>query len=124
MNQSTNNQFEKLILIKLGGSLITDKTKPKTFKPQLTFQLAQQIKKFKDQHPDQTIIIGHGAGSFAHVSAHQYQTHKGFINQQSKYGFCVVRHDVQHLNFLVMEQILKANVIGHVSAAISYCHHE
>ena len=56
-----------MFIIKLGGSVITDKTKECTFKQKTMDSLSEQIKKSNKD----TIII-HGAGSFGHILAKKY----------------------------------------------------
>ena len=57
-----------MFILKLGGSVITDKTKEKTFKEKLMDDLALKIKKANKQ-----LIIVHGAGSFGHILAKKYE---------------------------------------------------
>ena len=64
-----------LILLKLGGSLITDKTKPYTANIPVIKRLAREIHEAREEK-DINLIVGHGGGSFPHVSAKKYQTHK------------------------------------------------
>ena len=60
--------MKDLILIKIGGSLITDKTKPYTTRPEVIKRIAKEIKEAVSEK-DVNLIIGHGAGSFGHQSA-------------------------------------------------------
>ncbi len=103
-----------LVFLKLGGSLITDKTKPYTAKIDIIERIAKEIKKALKEKKDIKIIVGHGGGSFPHVSAKKYKTHKGFINEDSKYGFCVVQNDASKLNRIVVGTFLNEglNVIS------------
>ncbi|MFN8459248.1 MAG: hypothetical protein U0401_32125 [Anaerolineae bacterium] len=55
----------ELVLLKLGGSVITDKTKPFTARMDVIERLAQEINHaLTDRGGDLQLIIGHGAGSF------------------------------------------------------------
>jgi isopentenyl phosphate kinase len=80
--------MEKLILIKLGGSLITDKTKALTPRMDVIERLgkeillAQKLSKIK-------IFLSHGQGSYAHIPASKYQIQKGLINKNSIKGFAI-----------------------------------
>jgi len=62
-----------MYIIKLGGSVITDKTKENCFKKKIVDNLAKAIKKAKQE----TIII-HGAGSFGHIIADKYRLNMGY----------------------------------------------
>lgn len=94
-----------LIMIKWGGSLITEKDK--AFTPRLdTIQsLAEQIKIITEIKPDLKIIIGHGSGSFGHAVASKYQTRKGVMIQKDWVGFTQVWHAARSLNVIVMQAL-------------------
>lgn len=99
---------DRLFLIKLGGSLITDKTKPYT--PRLDV-IKRLVKEIKDASLDGIkMIIGHGGGSFPHVSATKYKIYKGFINDDSIYGMAIVHNDAMKLNSILMNELLRAGV--------------
>jgi isopentenyl phosphate kinase len=59
----------EIILLKLGGSLITDKNTPYTANHGIITQVLKEIKEELNKNPALHLIIGHGAGSFAHQSA-------------------------------------------------------
>jgi len=99
---------ERLYLIKLGGSLITDKSKPYSARIDVIKRLAKEIK--NSLKKGMKIILGHGGGSFPHVSASKYQTYKGFIDKDSKYGMSVVHYDAAKLNMIVVEEFLNAGL--------------
>ena len=92
-------------ILKLGGSLITDKTKPNTLKPEVINDILQELKQAYVQ-TKANWLIGNGAGSFAHVPAKKYQTIKGIINDQSVYGAAVVKESALNLHY----QILAAGI--------------
>jgi len=58
----------KLTILKLGGSVVTKKSKPLTFNPNAVRSLSKIIKKFNEP-----LIIVHGAGSFGHYYAKRYK---------------------------------------------------
>ena len=75
--------MQELVFLKLGGSLITDKTKPFTPRLDVMDDLALQISTALQTHPDLRLILGHGAGSFGHVPASEYHTRDGLPPQES-----------------------------------------
>lgn len=115
--------MKELVFIKLGGSLITDKTKPYTPLLDVMDDLALQITTTLQAQPNLRIVIGHGAGSFGHVAASEYKTRDGYPrpsplihrerdNDEEHYwkGFAEVWYQASALNRYVMEALHKAGV--------------
>ncbi len=96
---------KSITLIKLGGSIITDKSRPYTANFDIINKLAKEIKEIREEEC-LNLIVGHGAGSFAHTSANKYKTASGFINKGSKYGFCFVQNDASKLNRIIVESFI------------------
>lgn len=96
----------ELTLVKLGGSLITDKSMPYTARYDVLYRLAREIREAGYDN----LIIGHGGGSFPHQSAHKYQTHKGIIDEKSHKGLSVVQNDAAKLNLIVVETLIENNI--------------
>ncbi|MDE1861243.1 MAG: isopentenyl phosphate kinase family protein [Candidatus Micrarchaeota archaeon] len=97
----------ELILIKFGGSTITDVNKPNT--PKLN-NIRRLISEIKRAGRNKLIIVGHGGGSFPHVPAHKYKVHLGLIHSKSRYGTSLTQLSARQLNHIVMEEMLKAGV--------------
>ena len=102
--------MKKMILVKIGGGVITDKSVHYGLREDVLTRLAAEIGEANVNLNETKLIVGNGAGSFAHFSAHKYQTTKGFVNEESKVGMGWVRHDAVKLNQIVFEQLLLANV--------------
>lgn len=100
----------EIVCIKLGGSLITDKNNPYTTRPQIITQLITELKKALQDNPDLNLVLGNGAGSFAHQSAHKYDTNNGFSDQRGALGACVVHADAMKLNSILVEECLKQSL--------------
>ena len=67
----------QLTLLKLGGSLITDKTRPYTPRLDVLTRLAAEIADARRADPNLTLVLGHGSGSFGHTAAKAYRTRDG-----------------------------------------------
>ena len=115
--------MKELALLKLGGSLITDKMKPYTPLLDVMDDLAQQIATSLKAQPDLRLVIGHGAGSFGHVAASEYKTRDGYPRPsplthrerdktEDNYwrGFAEVWYQASSLNRFVMEALHKAGL--------------
>jgi isopentenyl phosphate kinase len=112
------------IFLKLGGSLITDKTQPYTPRLDMIEDVALQISTALQNHPDLRLVLGHGSGSFGHVAASEYRTRDGFIPRASPLmhrerdeteedywkGFAEVWYQASALNRFVMKALRKTNV--------------
>lgn len=98
-----------LTLIKLGGSVITDKEKPRTIRTQVLERLVKEIKE-AGAKTSCAYIVGHGQGSFAHEPASRYKTMDGFVSDESKYGMCVTHDSAMQLNRIVVAAFLAAGV--------------
>jgi isopentenyl phosphate kinase len=94
-----------MFIVKLGGSVITDKTKQQTFKPKVMEQLASEIKKSNKQ-----MIIVHGAGSFGHILAKKYELNEGYKRYDQVKGFSLTHEMVQNLNSLVLKSLQKFDI--------------
>lgn len=99
-----------LTFIKLGGSLITDKEKPLTPRPDLIAQSSREIAQAIRENPDMKILIGHGSGSFGHVIASQFQTQAGGKGEQYWQGFAKVWAAARQLNQIVIENLIAAGL--------------
>lgn len=101
--------MQNLILIKLGGSTITDKTKRKAANIKVINRLAREIAQAHQKTKD-LLLIGHGQGSFAHVPAKKYKTIEGNIAKNSAYGAALVRQECIELNKIILESLVKAQL--------------
>ncbi len=97
--------MKDMILVKLGGSLITDKSQPFTPRLDVIRRLAREIHAAREKN-DIKLIIGHGGGSFPHLPAKKYQTHKGLRGPGSYRGLAVVQDAASRLNRIVVASIL------------------
>ncbi|MEE9323775.1 MAG: isopentenyl phosphate kinase [Candidatus Aenigmarchaeota archaeon] len=97
--------MKNLVFVKLGGSLITDKSKPYTTRDDVIKRLCVEIHEGREGKP---LLIGHGGGSFPHVSADKYETHKGVINDKSWEGFVKVQNDAATLNRIIVSSLVAA----------------
>ncbi|OGD88185.1 hypothetical protein A2870_02540 [Candidatus Curtissbacteria bacterium RIFCSPHIGHO2_01_FULL_41_11] len=101
--------MKNLILIKFGGSAITEKNKRKTPNYKVINQLAREIAEARKKTKD-LLLIGHGQGSFAHVPAKKFKTKEGNINLKSAIGIAQVRLECIELNAIILDALIKNQV--------------
>jgi isopentenyl phosphate kinase len=99
--------MKKITLVKLGGSIITDKQTAYLARLDVIRRLAKELKCCPD-----SLIIAHGSGSFGHVSAVKFGGKKGY---KSKEGFAKVALDAMEINQIVMNSL-----VGQKIPAVSF----
>ena len=118
--------MNRLTFLKLGGSLITDKSRPYTPRPDVLTRLAAEIARSKESVPEMQLLIGHGSGSFGHTPAKEYQTREGMpdsplvreaerergVGEGGRFwrGFAEVWYEASALNRLVMAALHDAGL--------------
>ncbi len=90
------------IFLKLGGSLITDKRTPQTFRRGVVRRLGTEIVQALAER-NIRLLIGHGAGSFGHAAAHRNRTDEGLPGGGGWEGCSETRLAVIELNRLALE---------------------
>jgi isopentenyl phosphate kinase len=70
-----------LIVLKLGGSLLTNKSTPYKLREEILKAVAVEIKECIDLGLIKSIVLVHGVGSYGHPPVLKYNLHKGFRNK-------------------------------------------
>jgi len=84
----------ELLLVKIGGSVITDKKIPYKANISAIRKIAKVLKEVKTP-----LLLSHGSGSFGHTSAQKYGGKHGYI---STLGVAKVAYDAMDINRIVM----------------------
>lgn len=100
----------RLQFLKLGGSLITEKSQASRAKPKIMARLAGEIATYLTEEPESRLVLGHGSGSFGHVPAKKYGTREGVDSPNGWRGFAEVWEQAAALNRLVMEALQEEGV--------------
>jgi len=98
------------VFLKLGGSLITDKTVPRTARPETLARLMGEIAAARAARPELRLLLGHGSGSFGHVEAQKYGTRAGVRTAEQWRGFAEVQAVAALLNRLVVDAAREAGL--------------
>jgi isopentenyl phosphate kinase len=99
-----------LTFVKLGGSLITDKTVEEHFREDAMHRLASEIAAACRDKPDLQLIIGHGSGSFGHFAAKRHDTIHGVQSDEEWRGLAEVAMAAAKLNGLVAQSLVDAGL--------------
>ncbi|HUV34763.1 MAG TPA: isopentenyl phosphate kinase [Candidatus Desulfaltia sp.] len=93
-------------ILKLGGSVITDKDKPFTPNTQNIERLAAEV---AASMPTPLVIV-HGGGSYGHPVAKQYKISDGYKNPGQLAGFSRTHQAMVQLNKIIVDALLDAGV--------------
>jgi len=105
----TNLAIE-LAIIKIGGSLITNKAQPFTLNQKNLQVIVNEIALIKKNRPDLRLILINGNGSFGHNTAHQFGTHHGFEDERGRLGFCLLQKDTAQLNRILVNRLVESQI--------------
>lgn len=86
--------MNEIVVLKLGGSVVTRKSEPGVIDTDRIRELAKQIAPVAKSVP---LVIVHGAGSCGHPEAKQYKIQEGVTLENSK-GIAVTHFAVRRLN--------------------------
>jgi isopentenyl phosphate kinase len=109
----------ELILVKLGGSIITDKSKPFTENLENIKRLANEIHESRKKK-NFRLIVGHGGGSFPHSPAKTYRTNEGIVSEKSHEGIAKVQDAASRLNRIIVRELISSGENA-VSIHLSSC---
>ncbi len=96
----------KMQILKIGGSVLTDKNSELTAKTKVINRLAEEIRSAKKGD----LIFIHGGGSFGHPTAQKHQIKNGYKEASQKIGFAETHHVMTMLNGLVMDALIWHNI--------------
>lgn len=93
-----------MILIKLGGSIITNKEKPLSARRKTIENLSKNLKKVNE-----SIVLVHGGGSYGHYWSVKYDMH----TKEKKYnlrGVSIVKNSMIELNKIILDSMIKNKI--------------
>ncbi len=93
-----------MILIKLGGSIITNKERPLSPRIATIQRIARQLKKIRE-----SVIIVHGGGSFGHYWSVKYDMHTKPA-RYDPHGVAVVKNSMVELNKIILDCLARVRL--------------
>src|SRR5574340_1173032 len=93
-----------MILIKLGGSIITNKQKPLTVRTSTIKRIASHLRKIHEP-----FVVVHGGGSFGHYWSVKYDMHTKPQRHEAK-GVSYVKNSMVELNSIILESFLESGL--------------
>lgn len=90
-----------MLLLKLGGSVITNKEKPLSARTKTIYNIVSKLKRI-----DEPIVIVHGGGSYGHYWSVKFGMHTKPAKYDNR-GVAIVKKSMVDLNKIILDSFLK-----------------
>lgn len=97
---------KQLYFLKIGGSIITEVNRPRVARKAIMRRIFIEIKQAIGRG-NFDLIIGHGGGSFPHVTADRYKVNEGIINASSRKGAALTALVARELDSIFVNEGLR-----------------
>lgn len=94
-----------MLLVKLGGSVLTEKRRLRTPRPAAVRRLATELASVREP-----LVVVHGAGSYGHILASRHRLNEGGSTAAKRSAAARVQADVRELDRLVVEALNRAGL--------------
>jgi len=101
--------MKELIIMKIGGSVITDKNKYMSADKESILRVAKEIANARKKKKFDLVIV-HGAGSFGHMPVKKYNITNGIFSEMQKLGFAHTYHSCATLSHHLISVLLAEGV--------------
>lgn len=93
---------QSILMLKIGGSVLTNKATPYSARYDAIQTIAKELKKIHTP-----LFISHGSGSFGHTSAKLYG---GIHGYKSRWGVAKISRDAMEINRIVMDILVEEKI--------------
>ena len=110
--------MQDITVIKLGGSLITDKSKPYTLREETIVAVCAEIKEAMDSNLGGRFVIVQGVGSYGHPPVIQHKLYKGFIDPAQLLPLSKTQSKVDELRAALIKRLQDNDIpVIHIAAS-------
>src|SRR5207247_1766700 len=113
-----------IVFLKLGGSLITDKTRPGVARHAAILRLCLELTAAARNSRGPRLLVGHGSGSYGHVAAAEGGLTRGGDAKHSPEAIARTQHRAAELHRIVVAALLDARARPFSLAPSSFLHAE
>lgn len=109
----------RFLVLKLGGSLITDKSRPYQMRLDVMKAVSAEIRACLDEGLIDRLVLVHGVGSYGHPPVIKYKLHKGFLGPEQLISISWTQAKVNELRLELAKCLHDAGVpvnLFHVSS--------
>ncbi len=96
-----------LLVVKLGGSVVTRKDEPFTPNIGVIEEVSKQVPELLSEH---SLILIHGGGSYGHVAASEYRVAEGYLKPSQLIGLTRVKLRMNELTQLILASLASQGV--------------
>jgi isopentenyl phosphate kinase len=115
---------QKLTIIKLGGSLLTDKSTPYTASEENISSVARELKECIDSGLIKDLILIHGVGSFGHPPVLKHKLHMGFQHRDQLLAMSETQLSINQYRLLLTQKFIDAGIPVNLMHPSSFCVNE
>lgn len=99
----------RVVLVKLGGSLVTRKDREATLRKETIERLAGELARAREAL-DRPIVVGHGSGSFGHPPAARHGLRSGLGGAEALRGLATTQARAARLHRIVVDALRDAGL--------------
>ena len=99
-----------LTILKLGGALLTDKSRPGSLRVELLARIAREIRACMDAGLLDELILVHGVGAYGHLPVLQHRLHRGLQSPDQLLPFARTQRQVMGLRQAIVSALQEAGV--------------
>jgi len=100
----------KITILKLGGSLLTDKSKPYSLRKDKLNAVVREIKECIDLGLIEELVIIHGVGSYGHPPVLKYLLHRGFKSEDQLIHLSETQAIVNDYRNMIVKSFLEMEI--------------
>jgi len=95
----------EVFVLKLGGSVMTDKTRERSPRLKIIDEIAEII-----SLSGKRLLIVHGGGSFAHPTASKYELQAGYRDPSQLMGYAATKRGLLELQGIILDALIRHGV--------------
>ncbi|MBD3405815.1 MAG: amino acid kinase [Candidatus Lokiarchaeota archaeon] len=99
-----------LTVLKLGGSLLTDKSHPYVVREDIIASVSKEIRECMDSGLIQFLVLVHGVGSYGHPPVLEHKLHKGFLGTEQLLPISKTQAIVGEFRALLVKHLQEAEI--------------
>jgi isopentenyl phosphate kinase len=101
---------KQITVLKLGGSLLTDKSIPNKIRENTLKTVAQEIKDCLNLGLIEGLVLIHGVGSYGHPPVLKYKLYNGFKNAKQLYYLSKTQYNVNKLRNMIAKSLIDVEI--------------